>query len=351
MNRKIVVHAPNVHVGGGLLLLKSLIEAAHARQLGFLALDARVGNRILIPPDTPCLRVARSPTGRLAAEFALRKHARADDVVLSFGNLPPLFRLDAHVVLFLQNRLLVETNLPGVYGLGTGFRLGTERLWFRAFRSNVDEFIVQTPSMAAKLRETAGPQQSVIIAPFMKEGGRIPRRAPMARGSPLTPTYDFVYVSSSAAHKNHEKLVRAWRVLAAEGLFPTLQLSLDKKRDAPLCAWVESQAAEFGLQIHNTGDVPHTAIADLYLSARALIFPSTVESFGLPLIEARRLGLPIVASELDFVRDVVDPEQSFDPYSEISIARAVKRFLGKEEPGMSLLDPGEFLERLLSRVE
>jgi hypothetical protein len=47
----------------------------------------------------------------------------------------------------------------------------------------------------------------------------------------------------------------------------------------------------------------------------------------LPLIEAHEAGVDILASEMDFVRDVVDPVQSFNPFSPISIAKSVKRYL------------------------
>jgi glycosyltransferase involved in cell wall biosynthesis len=74
-----------------------------------------------------------------------------------------------------------------------------------------------------------------------------------------------------------------------------------------------------------------------------------LESFGLPLIEARQAGLPILASELDYVRDVVDPEQTFDPDSPMSIARAVKRFLGVEVTPIPLLSASQFLESVFNK--
>ena len=39
------------------------------------------------------------------------------------------------------------------------------------------------------------------------------------------------------------------------------------------------------------------------------------ESFGLPLLEASSIDLPIIASESDYVRDVCEPAQTFDPNS------------------------------------
>ncbi|RYH16174.1 MAG: glycosyltransferase family 1 protein, partial [Alcaligenaceae bacterium] len=64
----------------------------------------------------------------------------------------------------------------------------------------------------------------------------------------------------------------------------------------------------------------------------ALIFPSVAETFGLPMLEARAGQLPIIASERDFVRDVCNPQQTFDPASPHSIARAVLRFMDGERP-------------------
>ena len=68
-----------------------------------------------------------------------------------------------------------------------------------------------------------------------------------------------------------------------------------------------------------------------------------------PLIEAKQAGLPILASELDYVRDVLDPDQTFDPNSDISIARAVKRYLGIAEEPLPLQDANGFLDYILSK--
>ena len=60
-------------------------------------------------------------------------------------------------------------------------------------------------------------------------------------------------------------------------------------------------------------------------------YPSLFEAYGLPLIEAQKLGLPVIAAELDYVRDLIDPVESFNPLSPRSISRSVKRFLNIKE--------------------
>ena len=74
-----------------------------------------------------------------------------------------------------------------------------------------------------------------------------------------------------------------------------------------------------------------------------------------PLIEAAAAGLPIVASDIDVVRDVCDPVQTFDPESTASIAQAVRRFLdgAREAKGansgtkLRIRSSGEFVQELL----
>ncbi len=49
------------------------------------------------------------------------------------------------------------------------------------------------------------------------------------------------------------------------------------------------------------------------------------------------------------MRDVIDAEETFDPNSAVSIARAVKRFLMKEEAPLSLLDAESFFEQVMDK--
>ena len=162
---------------------------------------------------------------------------------------------------------------------------------------------------------------------------------------------DFLYVASGEPHKNHLQILDAWRLLAEEGLFPSLRLTLDEVRFQPLCREIVDISERYGLKVTNLGMLSHGEVLSLYAKVDALIFPSSFESFGLPLIEARQAGLPIVAAELDYVRDVLDPEQSFDPQSPISIARAVKRFIGIDEVLLPLLDAKGFLEQVVGKAE
>ena len=83
-----------------------------------------------------------------------------------------------------------------------------------------------------------------------------------------------------------------------------------------------------------------------YRRVKALIYPSFFECFGIPMIEAKNFDLPIIAAELDYVRDLIKPAETFDPSSPRSIARAVKRFLGAPDDRFKVMPAKDFVREL-----
>jgi glycosyltransferase involved in cell wall biosynthesis len=82
------------------------------------------------------------------------------------------------------------------------------------------------------------------------------------------------------------------------------------------------------------GPVPHAAVAEHYRDADILVAPSFTESFGLPAAEAMAAGLPVVASGVGGLAEiVVDGETGFlvPPGDEGALAEAVLRLLGDVE--------------------
>lgn len=314
---RLIVHAPNVHQGGGAALLRDLLTAQNGPDLALI--DARMQLPESTPSTLKVVRVAPSLRQRWNAEAELSRACRPHDVVLCFGNLPPLRKCSGRVFVYLQNRYLsAHRSLKGL-PLKAQVRIHLERWWLRRYLRDAT-VIVQTETMAHEVRQNL--QRSCEILPFAPDSMR-------ARGG-QSPSFDFIYVASGEPHKNHRNLIEAWGILAQKGIRPSLCLTLDESNDALLLDWIRSRQVIEGLRIHNQkSDAAY--MPALYAQSRALIFPSLFESFGLPLIEACDAGLPILASELDYVRDVIEPDASFDPSSALSISRAVMRHLGRFE--------------------
>lgn len=345
---KLIIHATNIHQGGGKSLLDALLKAVAGEVV--LSVDERMPLPAGMAKNVKVKRVKPSVAQRIMAENWLAMVAEKDDVVLCFGNLPPMFKLRGHVVVFLQNRYLIEDIPLSGLPLKVRLRLAVERLWLTKRWKNVDEFFVQTPTMKQLLEIKLEGKVPVRVLPFVAEPGGYARSVPQLN-SYRDAVFDFVYVASGEPHKNHQRLIEAWCLLAEAGQYPTLCLTLDEIRFAGLCRLVEEMQRRYGVKVSNIGGIPHRDVLELYKKSRAAIYPSKFESFGLPLIEARQAGMPILASELDYVRDVLDPEQTFDPDSPLSIARAVKRFMGVDEQALPLLDAKGFLEYVIGRAE
>ena len=341
--RHVVVHAPNVHVGGGKELLDSLMEVLDRRDDYMAVLDERFGWRAKFRHPLNIVLVRPTLKDRLEAEWHLKTHVGAGSTVLCFGNLPPLFRLKGKVYLYLQNRFLLGGESLADWPWYARARLTLERRWLALRLRNADVIVVQTQTMRALVHERF--RRDAIVLPFLPDTVRSPGSA----GGKRDPSSAaFVYVASGEPHKNHLRLVQAWRLLGEAGLRPQLWLTLDTARYGRLVDEIEHTASVHGLQITNVGSVSRSELDELYRKADALIYPSMLESYGLPLLEARAAGLPLITGELDYVRDIVDPEETFDPASPLSIARAVKRFMGRPEQRVGGVSAQDFLERLLA---
>ena len=347
---RLIVHATNIHQGGGRSLLESLLRVMHGKTNILLSLDERMPMPANLADNVQIKRVKPFLLQRINAERWLAQNVQAQDVVLCFSNLPPLFKLCGRAVVFVQNRYLIDDVKLNKFPIRVRLRLVVERLWLSNKMSNVDEFIVQTPTMKRLLETKVRGRVPVRILPFVAEPNGYARSMLQPKLSKEN-EFDFVYVASGEPHKNHRRLIEAWCQLAEEGLFPSLCLTLAETSFASLCKEIEVLRQRHGLIVTNVGEIPHKDVLVLYKKAGASIYPSTFESFGLPLIEARQAGLPVLASELDYVRDVLDPEQTFDPESSISIARSVKRFMGINEQPLPLLDATQFMASVLGKTE
>ena len=346
---RLILYAPNIHSGGGLVLLESLLQAwpEDAVLTGFF--DSRARHRLAIPANSDVSWVMPSVAGRLRSDWSLSAKGLPGDLVLCLHSLPPVFRCRAKVVVFMQNRNLVEPLSLTDFSLPVALRLFIERRICFLLRKTVDGFIVQTDSFRSLLMDWYG-RGHRNISPVIRV---LPFVEPVCAAEPGISQsdkqqFDFIYVADGLAQKNHTVLFDAWELMLEEGLTPRLALTLDGSERA-LLSRVEALQKK-GVRVTNLGQLPRSKLIDVYLRSCALIYPSLRESFGLPLIEASQLNIPVIASELDYVYDVCRPCETFNPQSPHSIVRAVKRFLGVEQPVAYLYSAKEFLGVISSEL-
>ena len=85
-------------------------------------------------------------------------------------------------------------------------------------------------------------------------------------------------------------------------------------------------------------------LAYLYERAQAFIFPSFIEGFGMPVLEAMHAGLPVITSNSGALAEVAgDAALLVDPKSPQEIAAAMGRIAGDADLRKELIAKG--LER------
>jgi glycosyltransferase involved in cell wall biosynthesis len=341
-----ILYAPNIHSGGGLTLLKELVFSWSGENKLIAILDARCKhefNDLNFAKVNPIFWVKSNFISRVKSELVLRKIVKKNDSILCLHNLPPILCRHKNVNIFMQNRLLIKSNLFTKIPLGPFIFLIIQRLIIRIFYSPDYKYIVQTESMKNELSEWFRNRitldknliVNISVFPFSSSFELIQER----ENTPLR--WDFIYPADGYPYKNHLKLIEAWNLLAKDGIYPSLAFTIGAEHQN-LIKKIQNEIKKMQLKIVNLGQLSHDKLIKELCLSGALIFPSKVESFGLPLVEAEKLGLPILASELDFVRDVIEPIETFNPDSAISICRAVKRFLGVSKKPLKCLTGNEF---------
>ncbi len=336
----LIIQAFNIHCGGGAVLLSDLIRSLPKETQTTLILDERFNLRFDVSKYTKIIHIKPTLFGRLKADFILKKISDPRSKVICFGSLPPLFKNKGRVFLFIQNKFIIDGCGLFSFPPKIVLRLVLERIWFRLAHHNADVKIVQSQSMQKSIRKH-GFGDSLIL-PFLDR--KTLKETVLGRHA----RFDFIYLASGEPHKNHKILIEAWELLAGYGYLPTLCLTLDPSTDRDICSAVSKSCKKFKLNIINVGKVTNDEALSLLSQSGCLIFPSTVESFGIPLIEADHLGVSVIASEMDFVRDVCEPVETFNPQSAVSVCRSVLRFLGDSIARDNVGSASAFLDRVVS---
>lgn len=331
--KKLLFYAPNVHNGGGLTLLLLMLKKIPNNIDVLFILDQRARDVLDFLGEHQVYWIKPKFLSRVWGELILFIKASSDELIFCFGGLPPIFYFGSSIIVFQQNRIYLDTSVLSNFPPRTAFRLFIERALFKLLRKKVNIYVVQTRSML-RLMKLWMPSANVRVVGFRE---KLINCRTIGQSGVL---WDLIYISSAEGHKNHLNLLEAWKILALSGFFPSLALTIGND-NSELLKKIDSLKHAFNVRIENLGIIPHDQISEAYLNSRALIFPSKSESFGLPLMEASDLNLPIIASELDFVRDVCSPSQTFDPESPLSIARAVERFFNIKETLENPITPEE----------
>jgi len=139
-----------------------------------------------------------------------------------------------------------------------------------------------------------------------------------------------MYVGTAYPHKNLEKLIEAFKLLAVD--FQDLNLVLVGRNNffyERLKKYAVDNCSEAILKkIIFTGYQSDDNVACLYQRAKLYVFPSLIEGFGLPPLEAQTFGLPVISSDKSSLPEILgDSALYFDPENTSDMAEKIRMAL------------------------
>jgi glycosyltransferase involved in cell wall biosynthesis len=136
-----------------------------------------------------------------------------------------------------------------------------------------------------------------------------------------------LYPANPWPHKNHRRLLEAFRLVRAQ--HPDLRLVLTGHG--------HEEPVPEGVEI--AGRVPLDELVSLYRRASAVVFPSLYEGFGQPPLEALACATPVACSDIPPLREVCgDAAVYFDPTQPEAIAAGIEEAL-RRGPELSAAGP------------
>jgi glycosyltransferase involved in cell wall biosynthesis len=263
-------------------------------------------------------------------------------LVHSLGSTAPLHGRFRRVVTIHD---LIYARFPDAH---SGIRDKGMRVLVPAAARRADRVIVDSQNTREDLMKLVGvPSERIDVVPLGLGTRRsvppLPERRVRARFN-LGERSVVLSLSAKRPHKNLLTLIRALAGIAAERR-PLLVLP-------GYPTWHEQELRERAASEGVAADVRFPAwvsdeeLEGLWAIARAFIFPSLYEGFGLPVLEAMARRVPVACSNASSLPEVAgDAALLFDPYDTAAIASAIECLLTNQAEAERLRALGEVRAR------
>lgn len=306
----IFIDALYINTGGAKVILESIIfQLNKERNLSdyIFLFDDRLSSESYSILDKKNFFVINAKSSK--RKYFYINNLKSFHKIICLANVPPPIPIiHKSVYILFHNAHIIQPNLK----LDKLFALLKYTLkWFYIFYNNKTSYnwIVQTRTMHNLLHSGLFVDETKIkILPFFNDESFV--KIDYVKN---TKEICFAYIADGQPQKNHLFLLKAWKVLF-ESYNINYRLILTVSNSYPNLLFQIDKLQRAGLNIENLGLVQHSVVLKLYSSINYLVYPSLIESFGLPLIEASSLGCDVIAIDKGYVTDVIKPSRSFSEY-------------------------------------
>jgi glycosyltransferase involved in cell wall biosynthesis len=306
---QVVVSAVNLVEGGALTVLRECLAAAASALSAEWDIVALVNRSDLI--SQPRVRTISIPSARTSwlkrlywEWFGFRRMSQA---------MKPTLWLALHDITprVVAGRQAVYCHNPSPF-YRTGIRealLEPKFLLFTLFYSALYRLfirrnylvVVQQDWLRSEFKRRMGAGSVVVAHPVSVRANVVEAAAPLL---PRDAPFIFLYPALPRVFKNFETLCQAARLLGARGV-GGFEVWLTVRGDENRCArWLTKTYAAIP-QVRLIGRQSAQEMKSRYSRADAVVFPSKLETWGLPISEGKALGLPLLVADLPYAHEAV----------------------------------------------
>lgn len=273
----------------------------------------------------------------IAEQFELPRIAKGAELFHSpHHNVPVFWRKKLIVSIFDLIHWVFPEYVPGLKG----------KFYLRMVASKIRKAnAIIVPSQATKneaIRIIGVPEEKIFVVPLGVDETIFSRRT---KSSVETVLKEFglkyssylLYVGHLKPHKNVRNLIKAYLLSRTRGVKIPLILTGQYKE---LRHWqnIDDLLSE---NVRYIGTVKSDLLPYLYNGARAFLFPSRYEGFGLPPLEAMACGVPVLCSNSTSLPEVCgDCAIIVNPDDLDSIAEGIVKIVDDDRTRQRLIDKG-----------
>lgn len=335
--KHVVLSAVNIYTGGMLTIVRSFLGAVtETRAFGRQAYDVTLfchraaDYADLATRGVTLIEIPVSRTNwlvRLFLEyvwFGIWSRRRDVDVWISLHDITPNVQARRRFVYCHNPVPFFDGPSPGRWNVRFElFRRFYKWVYIINLRRN-DAVIVQQKWMRQAFVHRFGsdPARTIVARPVARSVASPEAFRPRPEGGEIR----LLFPALPEAFKNFDVLLQAMRRLGDLPVRLILTLSGKENRFSRALRrrYRDLQNVDF------IGLVPQAGLFRLYQEVDAMVFPSLLESWGLPLSEFRRFGKPIFAADRDYARDTLSGYENaafFDPKDPDKLAEMLGRFV------------------------
>lgn len=304
--KKIVVNASALRTGGALTILRQFISEVSEDDCEYLVfIDESVSFTVLkkniqiVPVNTRSF-IRRFIWDACGLNRWIKRNHIHPLVAISLQNTN--FRLSERC----PNFIYYHQSIP-IYNNNWSFFKAEERnLWFykyiypffvNLFINSRTEIFVQLEYIKIGFSERYNFDKDKIHVVFPNL--EIPQSVPGTGIWIDKDALNLFYPAGSSVYKNHQVLIDSLSLINQGLKYKIVLYVTVRKEELKISDVLKNISIVF------LGNISHEQVIWLYQQVDALVFPSYIETLGLPLIEAASLGLPVIVSDLAYSREVL----------------------------------------------